>query len=288
MKNKVVMIMALAFLMGFAAQCQRKASIKGVELAVDFSTKPLTDRLITDMTYTWKTGADFKKIDRDYFVFVHFWNKTNMLFQDDHVPPVPFNQWEPGKEYTYTRRIFIPAFIDEFDPQFKGKEFLKLVVGIYSPFDRTGKSKAEVVNRKLTIMPPPPDTPEIIYESGWFDQESSATAALKQWRWTSKEGRCIVDNPHRDALLVIRGGLNLDAVKGQTVILKINGQVLDEFSAPNGLFDKSYNIKKEMLGSKDDFDLIITTNKTFIPSKIYPDSKDNRELGAMVSFLYFR
>ncbi len=288
MKKKVIMVVALAFLIGFNLHCQRKTSAKGIQLEVSFSTKPLSDNLITDMTYRWKTTSDFKKIDRDYYVFVHFWNKTNMLFQDDHIPTVPLNQWEAGKEYTYTRRIFIPSFIDEFDPQFKGQESLKLVVGIYSPFDRTGKSKAEIMNEKLTIMPPPPDTPEIIYESGWFDQESSATGALKQWRWTSKEGRCIVDNPHRDGLLVIRGGLNTDAVKNQKVIFKVNGQVLDEFAAPDGLFDKSYNIKKDMLGTKDDFDLVITTDKTFVPSKVYAGSKDNRELGVMVSFLYFR
>lgn len=288
MKKKIIMVAALALWLGFTADCQKRASAKGIQLAVNFSAKPLSDNLITDMTYTWKTTSDFKKIDRDYFVFVHFWNKTNMLFQDDHIPPVPLNQWEPGKEYTYTRRIFIPSFIDQFDPQFKGKEFLKLVVGIYSPFDRTGKSKAEVVNERLTILPPPPDTPEVIYESGWFDQESSATGALKQWRWTGKEGRCIVDNPHRDALLVIRGGLNTDAVKDQKVILKINGQVLDEFAAPDGMFDKSYNVKKDMLGTKDEFDLVVTTDKTFVPSKVYAGSKDNRELGLMVSFLYFR
>lgn len=288
MKKSITWAVVLAGLTMFSLNCSRKASAKGVQLEVSFSAKPLSDNLITDMTYRWKTTSDFKKIDRDYYVFVHFWNKTNMLFQDDHIPAVPLNQWEPNKEYTYTRRVYIPSFIDEFDPQFKGQETLKLVVGIYSPFDRTGKSKAEVMNEQLAIMPPPPDTPEIIYESGWFDQESSATSTLKQWRWTGKEARCIVDNPHRDALLVIRGGVNTDAIKDQKIILKINDQVLDEFAAPDGLFDKSYNIKKDMLGTKDEFKLLIGTDKPFVPAKLFPGSKDKRELGVMVSFLYFR
>ena len=288
MNKRVVLVLALIILTVFSLQCQRKAKLKGVELTVSFSSQPLSDNLITDVTYKWKTTADFKKIDRDYYVFVHFWHKTNMLFQDDHTPTVPFNQWEPNKEYTYTRRVFIPAFIDEFDPQFKGQETLKLVVGIYSPFDRTGKSKSEVLSENLKILPPPPNTPEIIYESGWFDQESSPSSTLKQWRWTGKEARCIIDNPRRDALLVIRGGVNTDALKDQKIILKVNDRVLDEFTAPSGFFDKSYDVKKDMLGTKDEFNLLITSDKTFIPAKVYPNSKDTRELGLMVSFLYFR
>jgi hypothetical protein len=288
MKRRVILVAALVVMTAFAVQCRKKVSLKGVELEVGFSTQPLTDSLVTDMTYKWKTGPDFQKIDRDYYVFVHFWNKTNMLFQDDHVPSVPFNEWEPNKEYTYTRRIYIPAFIDEFDPQFKGQENLKLVVGVYSPFDQSGKSKAEVLSRTLTILPPPPDTPEIIYESGWYDQETNPDSVLKQWRWTAKEGRCIVDNPHRDALLVVRGGLNTEAVPDQKVIIKINDQVLDEFSAPDGFFDKSYQVKKEMLGDKDEFSLIIGADKSFVPSQVFPGAKDSRELGVMVSFLYFR
>ena len=288
MNKRVVSVVALVILTVFSLQCQRKAKLKGVELTVNFSTEPLSDNLITDVTYKWKTTADFKKIDRDYYIFVHFWHKTNMLFQDDHTPAVPFNQWEPNKEYTYTRRVFIPAFIDEFDPQFKGQETLKLVVGIYSPFDRTGKSKSEVLSENLKILPPPPNTPEIIYESGWFDQESSPSSTLKQWRWTGKEARCIIDNPRRDALLVIRGGVNTDAIKDQKIILKVNDQVLDEFAAPSGFFDKSYDVKKEMLGTKDEFNLLVTSDKTFVPAKAYPNSKDTRALGLMVSFLYFR
>jgi hypothetical protein len=288
MKKKAILILALAFITLFSFQCQKKAGLKGIELAVSFSTEPLSDNLITDVTYKWKTTADFQKINRDFYVFVHFWHKNNMLFQDDHVPTVPFNQWEANKEYTYTRRVFIPSFIDEFDPQFKGEESLKLVVGVYSPFDRSGKTKTELLNEKLKVLPPPADTPEIIYESGWHEQETNPASPLKQWRWTGKDGRCIIDNPHRDALLIVRGGINSEAVKDQKVIIKINDRVLEEFLPAQGTFDKSYNITKDMMGLKDEFTLTIGADKTFVPAKVYPNSKDTRELGVMISFLYFR
>jgi hypothetical protein len=288
MKRTKMLAVLLIFAAVFAVSCRKKASVKGIELAVDFSEKTLTDNFITDVTYRWKTTGEFQKMDQDLSAFVHFWNGNNMLFQDDYVPEPPTSKWEPGKEYVATRRIYIPKFIDEFDPQFKGDETLRLSVGLYSPFDRTGKVKFQVFDGKLKVLPPPPDTPEIVYENGWYEQEVAPQSTLKRWRWTAREARCLVDNPRRDALLVIRGALNTDALKDQKVIFKINDTILDEFIPPAGVFDKSYKIAKEMLGDKNDFRLVIATDKSFVPARIYPSSKDERELGMQISFIYFR
>ncbi len=288
MKRAKTLAVLLIIAAVFPVSCRKKASVKGVEFAVNFSEKALTDNLMTDVSYRWKTTAEFQKMDQDLSVFVHFWNGTNLLFQDDYMPEPPTSKWEPGKEYTVTHRVYIPKFIDEFDPQFKGEETLRLSVGLYSPFDRTGKVKFQIFDEKLKVVPPPPDTPEIVYENGWYDQETSPTSPLKRWRWTAGEARCIIDNPRRDALLIFRGALNTDAVKDQKIILKINDVVLDEFMSPTGEFDKSYKIAKDMLGNENDFRLTIATDKPFIPAKVYPTSKDERELGIQVSFIYFR
>ncbi len=279
-------ILALIPLMFFS--CQRQVKVKGVSLQVNFSDQTLTDNLMTDIQYKWKTSHDFLKLDRDYKIFVHFWHKNNMLFQDDHFPAIPTSSWEADQEYSYTRRIYIPSFIDEYDPEFKGEESLRLSIGFYSPYDRTGKSALEVSNKKLKVLPAPPDTPEIIYEDGWYNQENNPHSFLKQWRWTAKEARCLIDNPHRDALLVIKGGINPQALKEQKVIFKINNLILDEFIPKTDHFKKSYNIKKEMLGENDEFYLTIATDKTFIPAKVLPNSQDTRELGVQISFIYFR
>jgi len=289
MKRRTLVALWLAgLLVLISLSCQKKAQVKGIELNVGFSEKTLTDNLVTDIQYQWKTTGDFTRIGRDYTVYVHFWHGNNLLFQDDHVPSVPTSTWEAGKEYSYQRRIYIPSFIDEFDPEFKGEETLKLVVGFYNPYDRSGESKREILSQKLKVLPPPPDVPEVIYETGWYDLELDPEAALKQWRWSAREGRCVVDNPHRDAFLLIRGGVNKDMLPNQKVIFKINDMVLDEFIPSETVFEKSYNIKKEMLGDKDEFYLVVGTDQTFIPAKIYPQSKDERELGLQVSFVYFR
>jgi len=288
MLRKISVIALVVIVALVSVQCKKKAAVAGIDLNITFSEEKLSDNLITDVTYRWKTGADFEKMGQDLKVFVHFWHKNNLLLQDDHFPEVTTSKWEPEKEYTYTRRIYIPTFIDEFDPDFKGEEMLRLAVGFSNPYDRSGKSKQDVLENKLKVFPPPLDTPEIIYEEGWYDLEINPEAFLQQWRWTAKEARCIIDNPHRDALLVIRGGINLEALKDQKVIFKINDLTLDEFIPEESNFEKTYSIKKEMLGEGDEFYLVITTDKVFKPAEIAANSTDERELGMQISFIYFR
>ena len=288
MKKKILVFLLVAIVSFAFFACKKKIQARGISLEVSFTEHDLSDNLITDMEYKWKTNSDFMPVKQDYTVFVHFWHKNNMIFQDDHMPEVPTSKWEQGKEYTYKRRIHIPQFIDEFDPEFKGEETLDLSVGLYSPYDRSGKSERMVLEKKLKVIPPSLDTPEIFYEEGWYALEKNPEAFLKQWRWTKKEARCIIDNPHRDALLVIKGGINPDALEDQKIIFKINDLILDEFIPEKSHFERSYNIKKEMLGDREEFYLTITTDKTFIPAKVIPDSKDERELGVQISLIYFR
>jgi len=288
MRIKVFSVILILVFSIFSFQCKEKAQVEGVDLEISFSEEKLSDNLITDIQFKWTTDESFEKMSQNFNVFVHFWHGSNLLIQDDHTPEIPTSSWEPNEEYTYSRRLYIPSFIDEFDPDFKGHETLNISIGFYSPYDRSGESKKEVFSTKVDVYPPPLDTPEIIFEEGWYDLEIDANSFLKEWRWTGKEARCIIDNPHRDALMVIKGGVNLEALEEQKVIFKINDLVLDEFIPEESYFEKSYNIKKEMLGEDDEFYLTIATDKTFIPAEIDPNSNDERELGLQVSFIYFR
>lgn len=280
--------MLVFVLMCISYGCKEKTQVKGIELNVTFAEEQLSDHLITDMMLGWKTGPEFQKMNQDLQVFVHFWHEGNLLFQEDYFPEPPTSQWAPEQEFMRSQRIYIPQFIDEFDPDFKGEETLRLVVGFFSPYDRSGKSEQKVLEKKLTVVPPPLDTPEIIYEEGWYNLEINTDAFLKQWQWTAKEARCIIDNPHRDALLVIKGGVNLEVLDDQKVTFKINELILDEFIPEESHFEKSYNVKKEMLGEGEEFYLSIVTDKVFVPAEVMPNSADQRELGVQVSFIYFR
>ena len=280
--------MLVLFIAVIFFQCNKKSQVQGITLDVTFSEEELSDDLIADIQYTWKTDSSFVKIEQEMQVYVHFWHKNNLLLQDDHIPEVPISEWDADQEYVYSRRVYIPEFIDEFDPEFKGEETLRLSVGISSPYDRTDETQQEIFEKKLNVLPPPLDTPEKIFENGWYDLEINPDAFLGQWRWTAKEARCIIDNPKRDALLVIKGGVNLDALEDQKVIIKINDRILDEFIPDESYFEKSYNIKKEMVGEGEQFFLTIATDKVFVPADMLPNSKDKRELGLQISFVYFR
>ena len=288
MTKRLGVVFLAALLAAAGAACQKKAQIQGLELQVGFAEKNLTDNLITNVQYKWKTTADFKPLGQDYSVFVHFWHGANLLLQDDYVPEIPTSKWAANQEYVATHRVYIPSFIDEFDPQFKGTETLRVTAGLYSPYDRTGKSKFELLEKRLEVAPPPPDVPEIVYEEGWHDLEANPDAYYKQWRWTAAEARCLIDNPRRDALLVIRGGVNKDQVPDQKVIFRINDRVLDEFVPKEVNFERSYTINKDMLGDKAEFYLTIATDKPFVPAKLEATSQDQRELGVLIAFIYFR
>lgn len=288
MSRKISTILFILILITVPLSCKKKLGIKGIFLDITFSDEKLSDDLLIEIQYIWKTDEKFIKMSQDYNVFVNFWHKNNLLCYDDHIPEISTSSWEPEKDYTYSRRIYIPPFIDEFDPGFRGEETLKLSIGFFSPYERSGELKQEILKKKLRFFPSPFDSPEIIYEKGWYNLEINPETSLKQWRWTAKQARCIIDNPHRDSLLVIRGGVNLDALDDQKVIFKINDLILDEFIPEKFHFEKSFNIMKEMFGERNKFYLGISTDKTFIPAKIFPDSTDERELGIHISFIYIR
>ncbi|NIO48557.1 MAG: hypothetical protein GTN73_03835 [Candidatus Aminicenantes bacterium] len=279
----------LATQMAFVSfSCKTETGITGVELEVSFPEATLSDDLITDIQYRWKTKKGFVEVKEDYYAYVHFWHRYNLLFYDNHSPEIPTSKWEPGKEYTYSRRIYIPAFIDKSDPEFRGEGTLRLSIGLNSPYNRSGKLPKPLFGKKLKFLPAPADTPKISYEDGWYDLEISPETALKRWRWAAKEARCKIDNPRQDALLFIKGGVNLGVLNNQKVIFRINDSILDEFIPKGSQFEKSYRIKKDMLGEADKFYLAISTDKTFIPKQVILGSEDERELGVQISFIYFR
>ena len=43
-----------------------------------------------------------------------------------------------------------------------------------------------------------------------------------------------------------------------------------------------------MVGEGEQFFLTIATDKVFVPADMLPNSKDKRELGLQISFVYFR
>ncbi len=280
----LAVLVALATLLSWP--CREEFGVRGMDLTVAFSVRVLTDNLFTDVTYRVRTDSSLAPITEDDKIVARFVYRGRLLVQDEYEPPVPTSKWEPNKEYTFTRRVYIPAFIDEFDPGFRGTEKLGLTVGLASPSDKTGDSGLVLLRRTVRVVPSA-DSPVVVYMSGWYGQETDPQDPGQRWRWTAKEARAAIDNPGHDALLILRGRAALPAA-GQKVTISIDGKPLDEFVPGSGEFERHFTLRKEWLGNKKDFELVIRVDKTLVPAKVTPGSNDQRELGLRISLLYFR
>ncbi|MEN6311874.1 MAG: hypothetical protein ABFD80_10105 [Acidobacteriota bacterium] len=282
---------ALAVLIVLAAllswPCRISHGLPGVELSVVFPGRVLTDNLFVDVTFRFRTKSFFAPPAENGKIVSRLEFRRRTLFVDEWAPPVPTSEWKPASEYTVVRRVYIPPFIDEFDPGFAGAERPVLTTLFVPPADSGPEAGRVLSRRKIKIMPAA-DSPVIVRLSGWYEPEAAQGSGAPGWRWTSKEARADIDNPGRDALLVIRGETGPGAPPGQKVTVGVAGRVLEEFVPGAGAFERSYAVKKEWLGEGKNFELVIAVDKTFVPAKTASGSSDLRELGVKISLLYFR
>jgi hypothetical protein len=274
------------------SSCGTTSDYKGVELKLEILPVTITDFLYMKMNYEFDVKDEFTGLDDDCRIFVHFWRlKTKeMLLQDDHAPGKPFSQWKTGDSVKYSRVIFIPEFLDEFDIDFEGYEEIRLTVGLYKPTEEK-EAKFILYQKVLNVESASLNAPELVYDEGWNQPEHDPkikNPKEQSWRWTKKTAVCIVQNPRKESLLIIRGGVDKAKIADQKVIFKINDLVLEEFVPETAKFAKEYVIAPEKMGSEDEFKLIIETDKTFIPSELDANVNDDRELGVQIFFLYFR
>lgn len=285
-----VAILPITLLFSF---CDKKVDRQGIDFQLKLTPASITDSLYLKMDYEFKTAKDFKKLNSDYSVFVHFWrvNSKEMLLQDDHMPLKKTSEWKQNEQLKYSRVLFIPQFLNEFDVDFEGYEEVKLTVGLYK-LKSSGKEKSLILfEKKINIQPASFNAPEIVYDEGWNGLETDVNANdsfHRSWRWTMAKAVCIIENPKKECTLIIKGGVNKTALPDQKVTLKINDSLLEEFIPTDSLFSREYTISPEQMGAGDEFSLKIETDKIFVPAKVFPGSNDNRELGMQIYFIYFR
>jgi hypothetical protein len=289
-KYKLGLILILSFLF-LLNTCNKGINTEGIKLDLTILPETLSDSLYIKMNYNYLCTEKFEGFDEGYNVFVHLWQLKNkeMLAQDDHFPEKKIAQWKKGDNIKYSREIFIPKFIDEFDIEFKGYEEIKLTVGIYNP--KVKDSQIILFQKILNVQAAALSAPEVVYDKGWHQPENNLKAEDKNertWRWTKEAAVCIIENPKKESLLEIRGGVDKSKLENQKVILKINDHLLDEFIPTTAKFFKKYIISPDLMGEADEFKLTISTNKTFVPSALNPEVKDDRQLGVQIFFFYFR
>ncbi len=290
---KKVLFSAILLITLFFTFCSKKVDHHGVDLQIKLTPASVTDSLYLKMDYIFKTEKEFKKFSTDYNVFVHFWrvNSKEMLIQDDHVPAKQTSTWGQNEQIEYSRVLFIPQFLNEFDIDFEGYEEINLTVGLYNLKSAGKENPIILFEKKLNVQPASFNAPEIVYDEGWNGLEIDVNASdtfHRSWRWTMSKAVCIIENPKKECTLIIKGGVSKTVFPDQKVTFKINDSLLEEFIPTDELFSREYVISPEQMGSGDEFFLKIETDKVFIPARVFPGSNDSRELGLQIFFVYFR
>src|SRR3954467_3788041 len=63
-----------------------------------------------DITYKFVVAPD-AKFTQDYRVLVHVVDPNEeLMWTDDHDPPIATTEWKPGQTVEYTRTVFVPVY----------------------------------------------------------------------------------------------------------------------------------------------------------------------------------
>jgi hypothetical protein len=238
-----------------------------------------------EMTYRFAVAADAPAFADDYWVFVHFIdNNGELMWTDDHQPPTPTRQWNPGATIEYQRTMFIPKFPYVGDT--------RVEIGLVAPatgerLPLAGETEGQRAYRVATFnMRLQTDNLFVIFRDGWHDTEVGEGAG-REWQWSRKEATLTFRNPGRDVRLYLEadqpGALAFS--EPQRVELRIGDAVVDTFTAPSSGSSqvRRIDIPAGRLGAGETVEMVISVDKTFVPAEVPAlKSSDPRELGIRV------
>ena len=223
----------------------------------------------------------------DYRVFVHFLDdREQILWTEDHDPPVPTSQWMPGQSIEYSRRVKIPMY------PYLGESMI--AAGLYSPQDGTrlplagddlGQRGYDVASIRLEAQH---ESSFVSYGEGWHEAEISGDGR-SQWRWTSGRGVLSFRNPNRDSRFVLEFDGRADAFDpAQTLSIVIGDRTLEEHEVDTTeVVYLACEIAAADLGTDDIVNLELRVDRTFTPADTDSGTPDTRELGVRVFYTYF-
>ncbi len=235
-----------------------------------------------DITYRFEVAPDVQ-FDADYRVMLHVVDADEeRMWDDDHDPPVPTSQWQPGQVVEYTRTIFVPVY------PYIGEAGLH--IGLYLPGgERLPLQGLHIGQRAYTVgrieLLPQTENLFTVFRDGWHMAEVSGDNTLIEWQWTKKDATLAFKNPMRDVTLYLDvdspGGAYIGA---QQISISTGGQVVEQFTLQaNERMLRRIDVPAADIGTNEVAEILIGVDKTFIPVQIpAANSKDPRELGVRV------
>lgn len=236
-----------------------------------------------ETTYKFVVSQDLPAIPKDYRVLVHFLDADDeLMWTDDHDPPVPTDQWKRGQTIEYTRTLFIPIY------PWLGEA--SVLVGLYSSKDGTrlplvGADNGQRAYRVAKLqLQPQSENIFLIYKDGWHRAEVAQDNPAIEWQWTKKLATLSFRNPRKDCLVYLQlDGQPSAFPQPQQVKIRVGEEVLETFAIDKkDMYLRKIQVKAASLGAGDMVDLAIEVDKTFIPGQLPGGSADPRELGVRV------
>ena len=209
-----------------------------------------------------------------------------LIFAFDHTPDVPTSQWKPGQTIEYTKTVFIPIY------PYVGEATIQVGLHSTSTQKRVALAGTDAGQHayKVAKLQLQPQTENVftVYKEGWHPAEVAEHNATVEWYWTKKEATLSFKNPKKDSIFYLDvdnpGSVFTDE---QKVTVTMGGQALDEFTLkPKAPELRKIALKAAQLGNLDVAELVIAVDKTYVPAKMIPGSKDPRELGVRVFHAY--
>jgi len=254
-------------------------------VTLDHDRAPVGSPLEITYKFVVAPGATFAQ---DYHVMAHVVDTDEeMMWTDDHMPPVPTSQWKPGQTIEYTRTVFVPVF------PYVGDATIQ--VGLYSTTDQkrlplNGEHVGQFAYKAAHFqLAPQTDNLFTVFKDGWHPAETAQKDSMIDWQWTKKDATLAFKNPKKDAVLYFdldSPGANLHGEQHVTVTL--GGQTVDEFTLkPEERVLRKPKLPAAQMGGDEMTELHIVVDKTFVPAQVSGgSSSDPRELGVRVFHAY--
>jgi hypothetical protein len=237
-----------------------------------------------EVSYRFTVAPDAPAFAEDYRVFVHFLDSDDeLMWTDDHLPPVATTQWKPGQTIEYSRTMFVPVY------PYLGDVTVEM--GLYSAASQgrlvlSGEDRGQRSYRvgKLELLPQTENV-FVIFREGWHAIETAENNPAVEWQWTKREATLSVRNPKRDVLFYLHLDNPGDVfAEPQAVDVTLDGRSIDSFTLhPHEELLRKVPLTAAQLGSAELVDLKIHVDKTVVPATV-PGSRstDVRELGVRV------
>jgi len=275
---------ALATLIGSATACRKKEvaapPVATPSVTLSHDKAPLGSPLDIHYKFVVANDAHFAE---DYRVMVHVVDADDeLIFAFDHNPPTPTTQWKPGQTIEYTKTEFVPVY------PYVGEATIQ--IGLHStanqkrlPLAGTDAGQHDYKVARLQLQP---QTENVftVFKDGWHPAEVAEHNPMVEWQWTKKQATLSFKNPKKDCLFYFDVD-NPGSVfnEDQQVQVSLGGQVVDQFTVePRKPQLRKIPLKAAQLGSGDVAELVISVDKTYVPSVVNASSKDPRELGIRV------